>query len=163
MEKSKKLYKKWWFWLIIFLLLIGIGNFNTNNTVTTSIPENSLTYDDVSLKLKHGTLLTFSEDTSINSNKYYCVIKAKISESITNQMTISQNFFNVEDFILNQNGNKYDEIQYWAVSDINSNETKIISFTLDKNIINKIYNKEIPINQLQDYLTDYWVIPSLKN
>lgn len=164
MENSKnKFYKKWWFWIIIFLLLVGIGNFNSNNTITTSNFENITISNEPSLSLKHGELLNFLEDTSSDTNKFYCVIKAKINESATNQMTISQNFFNIEDFILNQNGNKYDEIQYWAVMDINLEEIKIISFTVDKNIINKIYNKEIPINQLQNYLSDYWVSSILEN
>lgn len=167
-EGKEKIYKKWWFWLIIILLLILIGNYNSNNTEikSTSDLENTVTSnsDNTEVTLLHGELVNFMDDTNVDTNKYYCVIKAKIESSYSNKATIDQNFYNVEDFIKNQNGTKYDEIQYWAVADMSSGEeAKVISFTLDKDIINKIYNTEIPLNQLQDYLSDIWILPSLQN
>lgn len=168
-EENKKIYKNWWFWIIIFTLLCSISvltnssqNININSTTNNTL--SNITDNNNKIKLQHGDLLDFMEDTNIDNNTYYCVIKAKIEPSYNNKTTISQNFFSMEDFIKNQNGNKYDEIQYWAVADMQSgNESKVISFTLNKDIINKIYNSEIPINRLNDYLSDIWILPSLNN
>lgn len=108
--------------------------------------------------LKHGELL---DVTTIAGP---LVIKAKISPSFTNELTINQNYMNVADVILNQGGNQFDEIQYWAVADMtDGSESKVISFTLDKNTIDGIYNGNIIDIQLGDYVTDLWILPSLQN
>ena len=81
---------------------------------------------------------------------------------MTNKMTIDQNYFNVEDIILNKGGSSYNEIQYWAVADMTSgDESKVISFKLDKSLIDKIKNKEVAANRLGEYAIDLWVLPSL--
>lgn len=131
-----------------------LNNTNTNisNTTTDSLD---------TVKLKFGVLQSFT--ISPDTNKRCCIIKAKIESSYSNKATIHQNFFNVEDFIKKQNGYLYDEIQYYAVADMTSgNEAKVISFTLDKNIIDGLYNEKIAANTLDDYLKDFWVIESLK-
>ena len=55
------------------------------------------------------------------------MIKAKIESNISKKLTVSQNGFNVEDLILNQEAEKYNEIQYWAVADMaDGTESKVV-------------------------------------
>lgn len=188
----KDLVKKWWFWIIIIIVLLviggGVNNQNTDiensSENTTNIinsesnkvnnivdkTENQLNNTNISnttkdsldtIKLKYGILQSFT--ISPDTDKRCCIIKAKIESSYNNKATIHQNFFNVEDFIKKQKGYLYDEIQYYAVADMMSGEeTKVISFTLDKNIIEGLYNDKIAANTLDNYLKDFWVIESLK-
>lgn len=114
-------------------------------------------YEITSLKLKHGELLEY---TTISGP---LVIKAKIESSLTNELTINQNYINVADVILNQGGNNFNEIMYWAVADMaDSSESKVIQFTLDKNTIDAVYNGNIVDIELGDYATDLWMLPALK-
>lgn len=114
-------------------------------------------YEITSLELKHGELLEY---TTIAGP---LVIKAKIESSLTNKLTINQNYMNVADIILNQGGNNFNEIQYWAVADMaDGSESKVIQFTLDKNTIDGVYNGNIVDIELGDYATDLWTLPSLK-
>ena len=83
---------------------------------------------------------------------------------MNNELTIQQNAHSMEDFILNQGGDKYDEIQYWAVADMtNGSESKVISFTLDKDLITKVKNRQVFAIDLLDYAADVWILPSLRN
>lgn len=109
-------------------------------------------------KLKHGELLDIKTDNNI------LIIKAKIKPSWNNKTTIDQNGYNVEDIILNQGGDKFNEIQYWAVADMsNGEEDKVISFTLNKEQINAVKNKQILGNEIVNKANDVWILPSLKN
>lgn len=91
-------------------------------------------------------------------------IKFKIEPSYNNKLTIHQNGFNVEDLILNQGGSKYDTINYWAVADMtDGSEGKVISFTLDKNLIQSIKNRTVVGNTVVDEANNVWILPSLKN
>ncbi|EGO86270.1 hypothetical protein G8S49_11065 [Clostridium botulinum C] len=91
-------------------------------------------------------------------------IKFKISPSYNNKTTIHQNGFNMEDLILNQGADKFDSIDYWAVADMqDGSESKVISFTLDKNLIDSIKNRNTVGNQIVDKAKDVWILPSLKN
>ncbi|MCX0353443.1 DUF3106 domain-containing protein [Clostridium perfringens] len=109
-------------------------------------------------KLRFGKLI------SSTVNGKVLVVEAKISPSFSNKTTIDQNGYNIEDIILNQGGDSFDEIQYWAVADMNDgSESKVISFTVPKNQINAIKNKQIVGNQIVDKATDVWILPSLLN
>lgn len=113
--------------------------------------------EDNSIKLKFGELLDINE----SDNKV--VVKAKIEPSTSNKTTIDQNGYNIEDLILNQGFDKYDEIQYWAVADMtDGEESKAISFTVNKELITKIKNEEVVGNQIVDNADDVYILPSLK-
>ena len=113
--------------------------------------------EDNSVKLKFGELL------EVNESDDKVVVKAKIEPSTSNKTTIDQNGYNVEDLILNQGFDKYDEIQYWAVADMtDGEESKAISFTVNKELITKIKNKEVVGNQIVDNASDTYILPSLK-
>lgn len=113
---------------------------------------------DNTYSIKHGELL------STNINEDILVIKAKIEPNLNNKLTISQNGFNVEDIIKNQNGDQFNEIQYWAVADMeDGSESKVINFTLNKSLIDSIKSGNTPANQIINKAQDVWILPSLQN
>lgn len=113
--------------------------------------------EDNSVKLKFGELL------EVNESDDKVVVKAKIEPSTSNKTTIDQNGYNVEDLIINQGFDKYNEIQYWAVADMtDGEESKAVSFTLSKDLITKIKNEEVVGNQIIDNADDVYILPSLK-
>ena len=90
------------------------------------------------------------------------IIKAKIQSMFTTEQTIRQNYHNVCGIITDQGGDKYDEIQYWAVADMtNGKEQKVIQFTVDAQTIQDIKNENIFATQLESRLKDLWILPSL--
>lgn len=106
--------------------------------------------------------LLYGDLLETNGTGSTIVVKAKIGSSLTNKMTIDQNYYNVCDLIRNQGFDIYDEIQYWAVADMSDGtEAKVISFTVPKSVIETIATEEFPDNQLGDYVDDLWIIPSL--
>ena len=106
---------------------------------------------------KYGELL------DVNENDGVLVVKAKIEPSYNNKATIDQNYFNVDDLIQSQGCDKFDEIQYWAVADMtDGSEQKVISFTVDKALIDQIAGGDFPANTMGDYVTDLWIHQSLE-
>lgn len=110
------------------------------------------------LELQFGELLSF-----IDNNEGIAIIKAKIKPSYNNEATINQNYFNIEHLIKDNDFTKYNEIQYWAVADMNDgSESKVVSFTINKDLIDRISNDNIVANELDNYLDDLWIHPSLR-
>lgn len=106
----------------------------------------------------------FGKVIEANKLEKSLTIKFKISPSYSNKTTIHQNGYNVEDLILNQGGDEFEAINYWAVADMDDgSESKVIAFTLDKNLINDVKNRNIVGNQIVDKAKDVWILPSLKN
>ena len=124
---------------------------------------NSLTTSDIgkldtgNLELKFGELLdvTYGGDGVV-------VVKAKITPNLTNKMTIQQNYHSICELITDHGFDSCRELQYWAVADMaDGSEGKVISFTLDSDTILGVANQTIlPIN-LDGYLQDLWILPSL--
>lgn len=178
--------------LIVFLsLIIGattfIGCNDNENLKSAKSEESSISYSEES-SLKKGiededekvenktetsekenskvniSKLKFGELLDVNNDDSTLIIKAKIKPSYSNNATISQNGYNVEDIILNKGGDLFDEIQYWAVADMtDGSESKVISFTLTKDQINAVKNKQILGNTLVENSTDLWILPSLQD
>lgn len=112
--------------------------------------------------IKFGELLSWTENNIDGKN--VLVVKAKISGSYSNKATIKQNYMNVGDIILNQGGDAFDEIQYWAVADMtDGSESKVISFTLNKSTIEGVKSQRIVDIQLGDYVKELWILPSLQS
>lgn len=106
--------------------------------------------------LKHGELL---EETA---NDGVVVLKTKIKPSSSNKATVDQNYYNIEDYVANNDMEGISEIQYWAVADMDGGEEeKVLSFTVPAELIAKIQSGEIPTNQLGDFVSDLWVHQSL--
>lgn len=110
-----------------------------------------------SFNLLYGDLL------DVNANGTKVIIKVKIKSSYSNEATVAQNYYNVCDIIRNQGGDKYDEIQYWAVADMmDGSESKVVAFTVPKDAIDTIATNDFPDNKLGDYVDDLFILPSLK-
>ena len=108
----------------------------------------------------------FGEVLDVNETGNILVIKTKITPSFNNHATISQNFQNLEDLIINQGCSKYSEIQYWAVADMtDGSESKVVSFTAPESTIKGIKDGSIDVIAYLDeygYLEDVYILPSLK-
>ena len=129
---------------------------NNNQTEQQSINEEE-TDEKVVKSIKHGELV------DVNINDDILVVKAKIEPSLNNKLTINQNGFNVEDIVKNQGGDYYKEIQYWAVAEMSDgSESKVISFTLNEDLIKSIKNGDTVGNQIIDKAQDVWILPSLQ-
>lgn len=135
-----------------------LGDIKTETDTNTEIETEADTYTsgNVYLDIEYGEFVEAIENGDI------LVVKAKISPSYSNKATINQNSFNVEDIVKNQVGNKYKEIQYWAVADMaDGSESKVVSFTIGEKVIEAILNGTIPGNMVMDYASDVWILPSL--
>ena len=148
------------------------GTTETDLSETASEPEGtdfvlnveSLTDADVG-PLDTGNLsLKFGELLSVNyGGDGVVVVKGKIDGQLTNNLTVKQNYFSVCDLIKNRGFDSCQELQYWAVATMtNGEEDKVISFTLDRTAIEGVANGNIVENQLGDYVTDFYIHPSLK-
>lgn len=128
------------------------------NTIFINGVLGRLADSDREYTVKFGELL----DTKITGTTL--VVKTKIKPSFNNRMTINQNYHNVCDLIEEQGGDEFSEIQYWAVADMaDGSEAKVVSFTVDKPIIEAIKMKQIVAPQLGSYVLDLYIHPSLKN
>lgn len=104
----------------------------------------------------------YGEQLSLIETDGVCVLKYKITSQMTNKMTIRQNYYTVANFILDGGGDRYDEIQYWAVADMrDGSESKVISFTVPKKTIEAVKAGKLVAIELGDYVDDLWVLQSL--
>lgn len=107
--------------------------------------------------LQYGELLSVYKEVGSTA-----VIKAKIKPSLTNKLTITQNYYNVCDLIQNQGLDVFQTIKYWAVADLDSGrEGKVISFTVPKVVIDRVAKGNFPENKLGEYVQDLWILPLL--
>lgn len=107
-------------------------------------------------QLEHGELLdeTFGDG--------YIVLKAKIKSSYSNEATVAQNYYNVCDYIQNNDMTDINEIQYWAVADMsNGEEQKVVSFTVPRETIELVLDGSIADNMLGNYVDDLYIHASL--
>ncbi len=144
--------------LVLLIILIGliflIGD-DSEESTTTASDTTQVT------EVKYGELISIVDNYDTNKT---AVIKVKITSSYSNEATINQNYYNVAELITNNGFNKYEEIQYWAVADMSSgSEEKVVSFTLNSETIQGIYNESIVTNQIGNYADDLWVHTSLRD
>lgn len=122
-------------------------------TNTNNIPKSVAS----SYKAKFGQIL---EANQLGNN---LTIKFKIEPSSSNKLTIDKNGFNVEDLITNQGCDQFDQINYWAVADMtDGSESKVISYTLNKDLIQKIKDKKVFGQQIASMADSVWILPTLK-
>lgn len=179
-EKPAKKGKKKWIVVgvvVVILLAAVIGGGNdgsddtastqdSSETVSSAVADTSETQTGDSeaerseYTLEHGELVSVVTNEIDGQN--VIVVKAKISSSYSNEATVDQNYYNVEDLIQNQGCDEFDELQYWAVADMSDGtESKVVSFTVDAELIQKIAEKSVVANQLGDYVADLYIHPSL--
>lgn len=137
---------------------------NTPTETPTTEPETATQEPAITptdSRISYGDLLDFTENTIDGKN--ICVMKVKIEASLTKSMTIDQNYHNIEHFITEAGGDQYDSIDYWAVADMeDGNESKVVSFTVPKDTIDKVKSSDLVAIQLGDYVEDLYILPSLK-
>lgn len=168
--------------ITLCLSFIGCGNSQTNSSndsiVSVSVsaddenevkpnsnPEDNIEYNEATLgySVLHGELLSAIE--SENNAGKVIVFKAKITPSMNNKLTVSQNYFNVVDLIEKQGCTEYDQIQYWAVADMtDGSESKVVSFTLNSDLIQTIANANgrFAAAELGKYVDELYILPSLQ-
>lgn len=186
MKSKKPIYRKWWFWVIVVVLFIGVIGSNgdssaDNGDAVSSSSENraasavdsgdapdasSVASDPEKIEingfsLSTGTILDANPEGGVNGDTL--VIKAKINSLLSNQQTINQNYYNVADIIQNQGGTQFNCIDYWAVADAtDGSEIKVVAFTVDADTIQAIADGMILPNQMGDYVDDLYIHPSLQ-
>ena len=108
--------------------------------------------------------LEFGDLESVSQTGTTLVVKAKIKPSYSNEATINQNYFNIENLIQKQGCGVFSTISYWAVADMTSGkESKVIMFDVNKQTIRNIAEERIAAIQYKDYVTDLWIHPSLQS
>ena len=131
-------------------------------TEEEAVPESEEESTEPSYSLEFGELV--SVITNEIDDKSVIVVKAKIEPSYSNEATVNQNYFNVENLIQEQGCDAFDELQYWAVADMtDGSEQKVVSFTVSSSLIQMIAEGSVPANQLGDYVDDLYILPSLQS
>lgn len=166
--ERKKSKKKWIVVGVVVVLVLAAavgGNKDSDQMAGTSRPEPSTQAsasaereqhteaetepEGAAYTLEHGELLSAIQNEIDGRN--VLVVKAKISSSYSNEATVDQNYYNVEDLIKNQGCAEFDEIQYWAVADMSDgSEEKVVSFTVSSELIQSILDEAVAANQLGD-------------
>ncbi|MCR5685705.1 MAG: hypothetical protein K6G81_09870 [Lachnospiraceae bacterium] len=104
--------------------------------------------------------IEFGELKSVVTNGAVAIVSVKITPSLTREMTIEQNYFNVDDLIKNKGYDVFDEIEYYAFADtIQGDQVKVISFTVPKRTIELSKDEKIMGTMLADYVNDLWISP----
>lgn len=99
-----------------------------------------------------------------NDGKSVIIFNTKIDYSLTNKLTIEKAFFDVAALIKNQGADRFDELQYWALGDTrDGDEIKVISFTLDSDLIKAVYNDNVLPIEMADYVSDLYIHPALQD
>lgn len=165
----KKKTKKWWIVAAMVLVMLiavvgcgGSGDESADQAADQEAPaateEQAADQDEAA-----GYSLEYGELLDVNENDGVLVVKAKITPQSSDKLTIDQNYYNVDDLIQSQDCDKFDEIQYWAVADMSDgSEQKVISFAVDKSLIDQIAGGNFPTNTMGDYVTDLWIHQSLE-
>lgn len=112
--------------------------------------------DPQGLQLSHGDVV------SILQNGDVVILTAKVKENLTNKMIIDQNYYIVEDLIKDNGFNTCNRLKYMSVMDVNGDEMKVVSFDLNKEIIDKVYNEQIFGSQIGDNAENLWINNALK-
>lgn len=144
--------------VVLLLSLSACGNSDAGTSQQNDDPASSSASSDPAAK--YGELLELNDNRETSDT---VVVKVKISASTTNDLTIAQNYHNAVDFIQNQGFNDC-ELQYWAVADMSDgSESKVISFTVPKDVVGQVAAGDVAATQLPDLVTDLWILPSLQS
>lgn len=114
--------------------------------------------------LTTADLKTYTGDIlDVTYNGTDLIVKQKIKSQSNNKLTIDQNYYNACEIIRSLGGAEIRDLQYWAVADLrDGSEAKVISFTVPADTVKTIQTQQFPDNTLGNYVTDLWILPSLK-
>lgn len=101
-------------------------------------------------------------DLYIDNDESLAIVKMQIEPKLRSKSTISQNYTNICDLVYKHDFDRFDRIEYWAVMNVidssgNDATIKVISFSLDRDIIEKISKKTIYSGNLEKYLQDLYI------
>lgn len=166
---------------VMSISLIGCNNTTTNKDKSTKDGkvekqisdtqkgvEKGKDLKDSNTENKNGDKVTgytakFGKVIEANKTDKKLTIKYKIDSKSNDKSTLEQNGSNVEDLILNQGGDKFNEIEYVAFTNMdNGKEEKVLSFTVDKQLIRDIKDKKVVGSQIVNKAKNVWISPSLK-
>lgn len=136
----------------------SVQEWNSGADERKKLEENTPQNVTSNYKALHGKLL------DANKLGKTLTVKFKIEPSLSKKLTISENGLNVQDLIVNQGADQFDTISYWAVADMqDGTESKVITFTLNKELIGLIENKQIASgSSIINKAEKVWILPSLK-
>lgn len=110
-----------------------------------------------------GKVTLYGDLLDINASGTTVIVKMKIKPQLTNKLTINQNYMNACNIIRAIGDQGVESLDYWAVADMTSgSESKAVSFTVPGNVIKRVATTDFPDITLGDYVTDLWILPSLK-
>lgn len=185
-EKPKKpIFKRWWFWLFIVLVvgymaILAVPTDSGTETAApsptasaTEVPEKTPEPTPVPVKDKEWLSHITPDDIKTNTGEILSVIfngtdlvvKQKINSQMTNKLTIDQNYYNACEIIRSLAGADFSDLQYWAVADMqDGSEGKVISFTVPADAVRYIMDHpDYPDNTLGQFVKDLWILPSLQD
>ncbi|MDY2734714.1 hypothetical protein [Intestinibacter sp.] len=90
-------------------------------------------------------------------------IKVKIKENEDKELTIEQNEFNIDDLVTAQGADKFNSIEYVAVMDKDKKETEVLSFTVNKETIQNLKDRQINIGTVIARSEDVNIASNLKS
>lgn len=144
--------------LLVVFSLLALSGCGSSGESSQSAPPAAGGTDGPTME--YGELL---EITDGREEKGVAIVKAKITPSSTNHLTVAQNYHNVVDLIQNQ-GFDDCELQYWAVADMtDGSESKVVSFTVPQDVVAQVAAGDVVATELPDFVTDLWILPSLVN
>lgn len=143
--------------LVILVLLIALLIFvPSGSSPSESSPAPS---SEPAPSIRFGEILDITE----NSYDKVVVLKVKIESNLTDKLTIAQNYYNACEFIRTYSGIDYDTLSYWAVADMtDGSESKVISFDVPAATIKGVLDETIVDIELENYVEDLWLHPSLR-
>lgn len=141
---------------IVVVFLIGCGSSKPKQEYQLDLSQKEI--DTTGLSLTFDELISVTKGPDGN-----VVIKAKITPGLDKGSTVRKNYHNVCDLITKNGFDACSEIKYWAVADMtNGEESKVVSFTVKKDVIQSIKDEKIFATQLEDYVDDLFIHPSLR-
>lgn len=112
-------------------------------------------------EIAHGELLDYTEYE--NDGVRGLTIKVKISSSWSAEMTVKQNYRNIEHLVKECGASDFNWIQYMASHDMTDGSVqKVISFTVPEFAIKGIAAGNIPTDEYEDYIEDLWLHEELR-
>lgn len=150
--------------LILLVFFIGVaylgvnyGGSNVQNEVTIQEEVNGIDFNGQTITVPYGELLSVIQTEDV------VVVKVKIGSMWNNELTIKQNYHNIEALVDKYDFDKYSRIQYWAVADMKSgDESKVIQFDVPQWVSEAIKEDSLVATQLGDYVEELWILPSLR-
>ena len=108
------------------------------------------------VKLDHGELIRVTESKTDEGLR--ALVEAKIKYSIDNELTIEQNYYNVQYLIQDDGFDKYDAIRYQAVGDMSDGTEQVwVAFNMSKDLISKVKAGKIEGFYIGDNVDDLYI------